>query len=48
MSVTAVVSESEVPMADKVREVRFVGEIDDELYDVSEVDYEVSEVEEAD
>ena len=45
----AVVSDSEVHKADQVSEVRLVGEIDDELDEMSEVDYdEVSEVEEAD
>ena len=41
----AVVSDSEVHKADDVSEVRLVGEIDDKLDEVSEVDYdEVSEV----
>ena len=45
----AVVSDSEVHKADEVSEVRLVGEIDDELDEVSEVDYEeVSEVGKAD
>ena len=43
------VSDSEVHKADQVSEVRLVGEIDDELDAVSEVDYdEVCEVGEAD
>ena len=41
----AVVSDSEVHKADEVTKVILVGEIDDELDEVSEVDYdEVSEV----
>ena len=45
----AVVSDSEVHKADEVSEVRLVGEIDDELHEVSEFDYdEVWEVGEAD
>ena len=44
-----VVSDSEVHKAEQVNEVRIVGEIDDELDVVSEVDYdEVCEVGEAD
>ena len=43
-------SDSEVPKADEVSEVRLVGEIDDELDEWSEVDYDevISEVREAD
>ena len=45
----AVVSDSEVYKADEVSEVRLMGEIDDELNEVSEVDYdEVCEVGEVD
>ena len=45
----AVVSDSEVHKTDEVSEVRLVGEIDDTLHEVSEVDYdEVSGVGEAD
>ena len=45
----AVVSDSEMRKADEVSEVKLVGEIDDDLDEVSEVDYdEVSEVGEAD
>ena len=44
----AVVSDSEVHKADEVSEVGLVGEIDDELDEVSEVDYNVSEVGQAD
>ena len=45
----AVVSDGEVHKPDEVSEVRLVGEIDDELDEVSEVDYdEVCEVGEAD
>ena len=45
----AVVSDGEVHKADEVSEVRLVGEIDDELDEVREVDYdEVSEAREAD
>ena len=45
----AVVSDSEVHKADEVCEVRLVGEIDDELDEVSEVDFDgVGEVGEAD
>ena len=45
----AVVSDSEVHKADEVTEVRLVGEVDDELDEVSEVDYdEICEVGEAD
>ena len=41
--------DSEVHKADEVSEVRLVGEIDDELDEASEVDYdEVCEVGEAD
>ena len=41
----AVVSDSEVHKADEISEVRLVGEIDDELDEVSEVNYdEVCEV----
>ena len=41
--------DSECHMADEVSEVRLVGEIDDELDEVSDVDYdEVCEVGEAD
>ena len=36
----AVVSDSEVHKADEISEVRLVGEIDDELDEVSEVDYD--------
>ena len=43
------VSDSEVHQADDVSELRLVGEIDDEVDEVSEVDYdEVCEVGEAD
>ena len=35
----AVISDSEVHKADEVSEVRFVEEIDDELDEVTEVDY---------
>ena len=45
----AVVGDSEVHKGDEVTEVRLEWEIDDELGEVSEVDYdEVSEVREAD
>ena len=44
----AVVSDSEVHKADEVSEVRLVGEIDDELDEMSEVDYDICEVGEAD
>ena len=45
----AVGSDGEVHKADEVSEVRLVGEIDDELDEVREVDYdEVSEAREAD
>ena len=45
----AVVSDSEMHMADEVSEVRFVGEIGEELVEVSEIDCdEVCEVGEAD
>ena len=45
----ALVSDSEVHKADEVSEVKLVGEIDDEMDEVSEVDYdEVCEVGEAD
>ena len=45
----AIVSDSEVDKAAEVSEVRLVGEIDDSLVEVSEVDYdEVCEVVEAD
>ena len=37
----AVVSDSKVWQADEVSEVEFVGENDDELGEVSEVDYDV-------
>ena len=37
----AVVSDSEVHKADEISEVRLVGEIDDSLDKVSEVDYDV-------
>ena len=36
----AVVSESEVHKADEINEARLVGGIDDELNEVSEVDYD--------
>ena len=45
----AVVCDSEVHKADEVSEVRLVGEVDHELDEVSDVDYEeISKVREAD